>query len=273
MQRWDSTSPFGVRAGASGQSRFFRAAGGQWDELLAALPRSDDARREWRLPAAGPRSVPRLEPDVTRAVPSDTTPFGGVRNRLTACQRPQRMPGVDEHARSERATTLAARLDEAAAALISVVANIEPDRWRRIPAPGVWSIGKDAEHVIEAAGYHEWIVRLTIGQRVPSRRPVLERRQLTTDLSPQQAVALLRRRSDEGDRAPPRANGRAAEPAHSTAARPIPGARRDDRARPDRPLRRASRRHRSKAPNAFGCAGDHAVGNQVVPPRHISLGT
>jgi uncharacterized damage-inducible protein DinB len=141
---------------------------------------------------------PRRKPDVTRALPSDTTPFGGVRDQLTACQRPQRMPGVDEHARSERATTLAARLDEAAAALISVVANIEPDRWRRIPAPGVWSIGKDAEHVIEAAGYHQWIVRLTIGQRVPSRRPVLERRQLTTDLSPQQAVALLRRRSDEG---------------------------------------------------------------------------
>jgi hypothetical protein len=54
------------------------------------------------------------------------------------------------------------------------------------------------QHVIEAAGYHQWIVRLTIGQKVPSRRPVLERRQLTTDLSPQLAVALLRRRSDEG---------------------------------------------------------------------------
>ena len=45
---------------------------------------------------------------------------------------------------------------------------------------------------------HQWIVRLTIGQKVPSRRPVLERKQLTTDLSPQQAVALLRRRTEEG---------------------------------------------------------------------------
>ena len=62
----------------------------------------------------------------------------------------------------------------------------------------MWSIGKDAEHVIEAAGYHQWIVRLTIGQKVPSRRPVLERTQLTTDLSPQEAVALLRRRTEEG---------------------------------------------------------------------------
>ena len=103
------------------------------------------------------------------------------------------MPRVNAQARSERAAALAARLDEAAAALIEVVPLIEMDRWRHIPAPGVWSIGKDAEHVIEAAGYHQWIVRLTVGQKVPSRRPVLERKQLTTDLSPEVAVSLLRR--------------------------------------------------------------------------------
>jgi uncharacterized damage-inducible protein DinB len=105
---------------------------------------------------------------------------------------------VDERAGSERAATLAARLDAAAAALISVIADIEPDRWQNIPAPGVWAIGKDAEHVIEATGYHHWIVRLTIGQKVSSRRPVLERKQLTTNLSPPQAVELLRRRTEEG---------------------------------------------------------------------------
>ena len=93
---------------------------------------------------------------------------------------------------------LAARLNEAVAALIAVIEHIEPDRWRHIPAPGVWAIGKDAEHVIEAAGYHQWIVRLTIGQKVTSRKPVLERKQLTTDLSPAEAVALLRRRTEEG---------------------------------------------------------------------------
>ena len=108
------------------------------------------------------------------------------------------MRTVDVRAQSERAATLAARLDEAAAALIAVIEHIEPDRWRHIPAPGVWAIGKDAEHVIEAAGYHQWIVRLTIGQKVPSRQPVLERKQLTTDLSPAEAVALLRRRTAEG---------------------------------------------------------------------------
>ena len=104
------------------------------------------------------------------------------------------MRRVDGRARSERAATLAARLNEAAAALIAVIADLEPDRWRHIPAPGVWAIGKDAEHVIEAAGYHQWIIRLTIGQKVSSRRPVLERKKLTTDLSSAEAVERLRRR-------------------------------------------------------------------------------
>jgi hypothetical protein len=108
------------------------------------------------------------------------------------------MRRVDGPAPAERAAVLAARLDEAAAALIAVIVQIEPDRWQHIPSPGVWAIGKDAEHVIEAAGYHQWIVRLTIVEKVSSRRPVLERKQLTTELSPPQAVELLRRRTDEG---------------------------------------------------------------------------
>jgi hypothetical protein len=108
------------------------------------------------------------------------------------------MRRVEVRAQSERAATLATRLDEAAAGLITVIAHIEPDRWHHIPAPGVWAIGRDAEHVIEAAGYHQWIVRLTIGQKVSSRRPVLERKMLTTDLSPSRAVDQLRRRTEEG---------------------------------------------------------------------------
>ena len=108
------------------------------------------------------------------------------------------MRRVDERGRSERAAALALRLEGAAAALIAVIADIEPGRWQHVPAPGVWAIGKDAEHVIEAAGYHQWIVRLTIGQKVPSRKPVLERKQLTTDLSPADAGELLRQRTEEG---------------------------------------------------------------------------
>ena len=99
---------------------------------------------------------------------------------------------------SIRAAELAARLRHAASELIAVVAEIEPDHWQHVPAPGVWAIGKDAEHVIDATDYHVWIVRRTLGQRVSSRRPVLERRRLTTELSPREAVERLRRRSAEG---------------------------------------------------------------------------
>jgi hypothetical protein len=108
------------------------------------------------------------------------------------------MPRVKLRARSERGAALAARFDEAAAALIAVITQIEPDRWQHVPAPGVWAIGKDVEHVIEAAGYHQWIVRLTIGQKLSSRRPILERKRLTTKLMPEEAVALLRRGTDVG---------------------------------------------------------------------------
>ena len=67
-----------------------------------------------------------------------------------------------------------------------------------VPAPGVWSIGKDAAHVAEAAAYHQWIVRLTIGEKVSSRRPAIERQELTTELTPIQAVDLLRQRTAAG---------------------------------------------------------------------------
>lgn len=99
---------------------------------------------------------------------------------------------------SGRAAELAGDLEDAASGLIAVVAEIEPDRWRHVPGPGVWAIGKEAEHVVEAAGYHEWIVRLTIGDKVSSRRPVLERSRLTSELSPREVAGLLRTRSGEG---------------------------------------------------------------------------
>lgn len=37
------------------------------------------------------------------------------------------------------------RLVWAASALIAVTSNVEPDRWCRVPAHGVWSIGKETE--------------------------------------------------------------------------------------------------------------------------------
>jgi uncharacterized damage-inducible protein DinB len=95
---------------------------------------------------------------------------------------------------------LAERLREAAAALIEVVASIDQDRWRRVPKPDVWSVGKEALHVAEAAIYHQWIVRLTIGQVAASRRPAIERHQMTTDLSPREVIDLLNERTREGVR-------------------------------------------------------------------------
>ena len=98
------------------------------------------------------------------------------------------------------AARLVERLDEAADVLIALIEPIDDCHWRHIAIPGVWSIGKDAEHVADAAVYHQWIVRLTIGQTVSSRRPTLERKELTTRLAPHEAVELLRQRTDEGAR-------------------------------------------------------------------------
>lgn len=101
---------------------------------------------------------------------------------------------------STRASALAARLGEAAAALIRLVESVDAERWRLVPSPGTWSIGKEAEHVAEAAAYHQWIVRRTIGAKAPSRRPPIERAHMTTDVSPREAVELIRQRTGEGAR-------------------------------------------------------------------------
>ncbi len=99
-----------------------------------------------------------------------------------------------------RADTLASRLRDAADALIAVIEPISDGVWHRVPDPGAWSIGKEAEHVAEAAGYHQWIVRLTIGEKVPSRRPVLERSRMTSDMSPHDAAELIHQRVEDGER-------------------------------------------------------------------------
>jgi uncharacterized damage-inducible protein DinB len=98
------------------------------------------------------------------------------------------------------AAALAKLLRRTAAALIDGVRGIDPDRWSHVPAPGVWSVGEEAEHVVEGVAYHTWIVRMTIGEKVASRRPPLERRELTTRLSPDEMAHLLRERTDESAR-------------------------------------------------------------------------
>jgi hypothetical protein len=97
-----------------------------------------------------------------------------------------------------RGKKLAAELHAAAEGLISLVERIDPESWSHVPGPTVWSIGKDAAHVAEAAVYHQWIVRVTIGEKVSSRRPAIERLELTTAMTPRQGVDLIRDRTDKG---------------------------------------------------------------------------
>lgn len=98
------------------------------------------------------------------------------------------------------ADALAARYRESAERLIAVVETIDADRWSRVPEPGVWSAGKEAEHVAEAMRYHQWIVRLSIGEPVSSRRPTLERTQMTSSLTPAEIAEVVRERMEIGAR-------------------------------------------------------------------------
>ncbi|MEO8246932.1 MAG: DinB family protein [Chloroflexota bacterium] len=102
--------------------------------------------------------------------------------------------------RSSRAASLAADLRRAAARLSTQLQPIGAARWNQVSAPGTWSIGKDVEHVVEALGYHEWIVRRTIGDTVPSRRPSLERSRMTSGIGPEDGVDLMRRRARHVER-------------------------------------------------------------------------
>jgi hypothetical protein len=96
-----------------------------------------------------------------------------------------------------RQADLVARLDRTVEELVRVIESVGPDRWECVPGPGIWSIGKDAQHVADAGLYHQWIVRLTIGESISARRPMIERARLVPDLSRDDAVGLLRRRTDE----------------------------------------------------------------------------
>lgn len=105
---------------------------------------------------------------------------------------------MGREAGSRRAAMLAAGLEEAAGELSALIRRVDPARWSAVPAPGEWAIGKDAAHVAEAVVMHQWIVRRTIGQKVPSRRPPIERKELTTSRSPAETARLIEARAREG---------------------------------------------------------------------------
>jgi hypothetical protein len=104
---------------------------------------------------------------------------------------------MDRQGGTPTALALASRLDDVAEALLHEIERIDPRHWSRIPGPGEWAISKDAEHVLEATAYHRWIVELTIGEAVASKRPALERRELVGRLSAAGAAREIRRRTAE----------------------------------------------------------------------------
>ena len=111
-----------------------------------------------------------------------------------ACDRLS-APGKLHH--RMRAVALVEQLRDASEALIAVIERIEPERWVHVPAAGVWSPSKDAEHVAEGAAYHQWIVRLSLGQRVGAR-PGIERGLVIAQRSQREVVDLPRRTTEEG---------------------------------------------------------------------------
>lgn len=110
------------------------------------------------------------------------------------------MLAMDGGEAAQRARALTERLREASAALVAMVERVDDERWSHVPQPGVWSVGKDAEHVADAASYHQWIVRLTIGEAVSARRPAIERNRMTTARSPRTVMDSIRGRTEEGAR-------------------------------------------------------------------------
>ncbi len=98
---------------------------------------------------------------------------------------------------SERAIALADRLTDARDSLTSLLERVDGQDWLRVPAPGVWSPSKDAEHVADGNVLHQWVVRLTVGQANVSGRPGIERKQLTSSRSPAEVIELVRATLDE----------------------------------------------------------------------------
>lgn len=96
-------------------------------------------------------------------------------------------------ASSSRASALADGLDAASLALTTLLERIDVDAWLAVPDPGVWSIGKEAEHVADGSVSHQWRVRLSIGQAKASQGPTIERRVLTSRASPADTIDLIRR--------------------------------------------------------------------------------
>jgi kynurenine formamidase len=97
---------------------------------------------------------------------------------------------------SERATDLANQLREAGEALGRTVSLVDEGHWGWVPEDGVWSAGKDAEHVSEGSLYHQWLIRTALGEPL-ERGAGTQRDVMTARLSQAEVLALLRERTEQ----------------------------------------------------------------------------
>jgi kynurenine formamidase len=101
---------------------------------------------------------------------------------------------------SERARALAERVREASASLAQTVAAVDDTHWAQVPRDGVWSPGKDAEHVSQGALYHQWLVRTAaLGEKL-ERRGTTQRDVMTAELTPREVLAGLQQSAEESAR-------------------------------------------------------------------------
>src|SRR5215207_3630603 len=98
---------------------------------------------------------------------------------------------------SERARLLADELRAAGAELVQAVERIEPEHWELVPDSGVWSAGKDAEHVTQGAVYHQWLVRTAALGQTLERGAGTRRDVMTAELARAEVLALLQQRTEE----------------------------------------------------------------------------
>jgi hypothetical protein len=92
------------------------------------------------------------------------------------------------------AARLSQELQDALVALLVVVETISEEQWVRVPAPGVWSIGKDAEHVADGNVLHLFVVRQSLHHR-GLKRPPIERANLVTNRTRTEVISLLQQQT------------------------------------------------------------------------------
>src|SRR5450631_4652930 len=98
---------------------------------------------------------------------------------------------------SERATALANQVRQAGTALMQTVGQVDDAHWGRVVEDGVWSPGKDAEHVTQGAAYHQWLVRTSALGDTSERSASTQRDIMVALLSKREVLDALKQRTDQ----------------------------------------------------------------------------